>query len=73
MSTAESIQIEYFEWYNNPVEREEYHRWYFEVMAKFEEFEDDYKKMVDEYKQAQKVSRETLIQLHNDAIMREFI
>jgi len=81
MSTQESIldfdetyhQKEYARWYNDASSREEYHRWYFEAMAKFEEFEDDYKKMVDEYHQAAKASREMLIQAHNDSITREFI
>jgi hypothetical protein len=68
MSTSEMVPN-----YNENCQREEHHRWFFSMMAKFDDLATEHKLMCENYLKESEESWEIMSELHRESIMREFI
>lgn len=68
MSTIEMVPK-----YNEKCQKEEHHRWFFSMMAKFDEFATEHEKMYEQRLKESEESWEIMSKMHRESIMREFI
>lgn len=68
MSTQENLLD-----YNEKCQKEAHHKWFFSMMAKFDELATEHKLMCENYLKESEESWEIMSELHRESIMREFI